>query len=136
MDRLYIPNFSVVLPGTEDSIWVYGGKGPTKAQARTSALMESIERYCSLSSTYSKNLIQGTYSQLTKVYNKVLHPDEVVERAWRNLVLTEQLRGRRQVTGLLSSMFAVSDRLHRTIYNVENAENLPGKVIRLEGGKL
>ena len=79
MDRLYIPNYSVVLPGTEDSIWVYGGKGPTKIQARTSALMESIERYCSLSSTYSENLIQGTYSQLTKIYNKVLHPDEVVE---------------------------------------------------------
>lgn len=79
MDRLFIPNYSVVLPGTEDSIWVYGGKGPTKIQARTSALMESIERYCSLSSTYSGNLIQGTYSQLTKMYNKVLHPDEVVE---------------------------------------------------------
>jgi Zn-dependent metalloprotease len=57
------------------------------------------------------------------------------ERAWRNLILTEQLRGRRQVTGLLSSMFAVSDTLHRTIYNAENAENLPGKVVRLEGGK-
>ena len=32
-------------------------------------------------------------------------------------------------------MFAVSDRLHRTIYNAGNAENLPGKVTRLEGGK-
>ena len=32
-------------------------------------------------------------------------------------------------------MFAVSDRLHRTIYNAGNAENLPGKVARLEGGK-
>ena len=36
-------------------------------------------------------------------------------RAWKNLVLTEQLRGRRQVTGLMSSMFAVSDKLYRTI---------------------
>ena len=26
MDRLKIPNFSSVLPGTEDYIWVYGGK--------------------------------------------------------------------------------------------------------------
>jgi thioglycine synthase len=79
MDRLYIPNYSTVLPGTEDSIWVYGGKGPTKMHARASALMESIERYCSFPSTYSKSLILGTYLQLSKVYNKVLHPDEVVE---------------------------------------------------------
>jgi YcaO-like protein with predicted kinase domain len=79
MDRLYIPNYSIVLPGTEDSIWVYGGKGPTKMHARTSALMESIERYCSFPSVYSKRLIQGTYIQLSKIYNKVLHPDEVVE---------------------------------------------------------
>jgi thioglycine synthase len=79
MDRLYIPNYSTVIPGTEDSIWVYGGKGPTKMHARASALMESIERYCSFPSTYSKCLIQGTYMQLSKVYNKVLHPDEVVE---------------------------------------------------------
>ena len=79
MDRLYIPNYSTVLPGTEDSIWVYGGKGPTKMHARASALMESIERYCSFPSTYSKSLIQGTYIELSKTYNKVLHPDEVVE---------------------------------------------------------
>jgi thioglycine synthase len=79
MDKLYIPNYTVVLPGTEDSIWVYSGKGPTRAQAKASALMESIERYSSLSSTCSKNFIQGTYLQLSKSYNKVLHPDEVVE---------------------------------------------------------
>jgi len=79
LDRLYIPNYSTVLPGTEDSIWVYGGKGPTKMHARASALMESIERYCSLPSNYSKSFIQGTYLQLSKIYNKVLHPDEVVE---------------------------------------------------------
>jgi ribosomal protein S12 methylthiotransferase accessory factor len=78
LDRLYIPNYCSVLPGTEDSIWVYGGKGPTKIHAKVSALMESIERYCSLSSTWSKSIISGSYSQLSKKY-KVLHPDEVVE---------------------------------------------------------
>jgi hypothetical protein len=31
------------------------------------------------------------------------------EHAWNNLILTEQLRGRRLVTGLISSMFSVSD---------------------------
>lgn len=79
MDKLFIPNFSSFLPGTEDSIWVYSGKGITKIDAKASALMESIERYCSLYSTYSKSFIQGTYSQLSKIYSKVLHPDEVVE---------------------------------------------------------
>lgn len=78
LDRLYIPNYCSVLPGTEDSIWVYSGKGPTKIHAEVSALMESIERYCSLSSTWSKSLISGSYSELSETY-KVLHPDEVVE---------------------------------------------------------
>ena len=51
MDKLYIPNYSAILPNTEDSIWVYSGKGTTKKHAKASALMESIERYCSLPST-------------------------------------------------------------------------------------
>jgi ribosomal protein S12 methylthiotransferase accessory factor len=79
MDKLYIPNYSIFLPGTQDSIWVYSGKGSTKMQAKASGLMESIERFCSLSSNYSKNFIRGTYSELSKTYSKVLHPDEVVE---------------------------------------------------------
>ena len=47
MDILRIPNFSALLPGTEDYIWVYSGKGATKLDAKASALMESIERYAS-----------------------------------------------------------------------------------------
>lgn len=79
MDKLYIPNYSVFLPGTQDSIWVYSGKGPTKMQAKASGLMESIERFCSLSRNYLGNYIKGTYYEMTKTYKKVLHPDEVVE---------------------------------------------------------
>jgi ribosomal protein S12 methylthiotransferase accessory factor YcaO len=79
MDRLYIPNYSTILPGTEDSIWVYSGKGTTKSHAKASALMEAIERHSSLSSTYPRTFIQGSYLQLSKSYNKVLHPAEVVE---------------------------------------------------------
>ena len=79
MDKLYIPNFSIFLPGTEDSIWVYGGKGSSKMQAKASGLMESVERFCSLSNNYSQKYIRGTYSQLAKTYHKVIHPDEVVE---------------------------------------------------------
>jgi ribosomal protein S12 methylthiotransferase accessory factor YcaO len=79
MDRLYIPNYSAILPGTEDIIWVYSGKGPTKLNARAGALMEAIERYSSLPSTYPRAFIRGSYLELSKSYNKVLHPDEVVE---------------------------------------------------------
>jgi Zn-dependent metalloprotease len=57
------------------------------------------------------------------------------EQAWKNLILTEQLRGRRLVTGLMSSMFSVSDKLHRTIFDAHNSENLPGTVVRYENGR-
>jgi thioglycine synthase len=79
MDRLYVPNYSAVLPGTEDSIWVYSGKGITNSDAKASAIMEAIERYSSLSSTHTRNFIQGSYLEVSKSYNTVLHPDEVVE---------------------------------------------------------
>ncbi|HVX03178.1 MAG TPA: YcaO-like family protein [Nitrososphaera sp.] len=79
MDVLGIPNYSAVLPGTEDYIWVYSGKGPTKEHAMASALMESIERYSSLpSSGGQRNFIRASYSELSRSH-KVLHPDEIVE---------------------------------------------------------
>jgi thioglycine synthase len=78
MDILGIPNFSAVLPGTEDYIWVYSGKGPTRLDAKASALMESIERYCSLPSNNKKRMIQGSYKDVSKV-SKILHPSNVVE---------------------------------------------------------
>ncbi len=57
------------------------------------------------------------------------------EQAWKNLVMTEQLRGRRLVTGLMSSMFSVSNKLERTIFDAKNSENLPGTLVRREGAK-
>jgi Zn-dependent metalloprotease len=57
------------------------------------------------------------------------------QRAWKNLILTEQLRGRRLVTGLMSSMFSVSNTLNRTIFDAEHGENLPGTLVRHEGGR-
>jgi Zn-dependent metalloprotease len=61
--------------------------------------------------------------------------DKQKKLAWKNLILTEQLRGRRMVTGLMSSMFSVSDKLYRSIYNAEHKEDLPGVLIRSEGGR-
>jgi thioglycine synthase len=78
MDKLTIPNYSAVLPGTEDYIWVYSGKGPTKLHARASALMECIERYSSLPSSTRRDFVHGSYDQLSESF-AVLHPDEVVE---------------------------------------------------------
>jgi ribosomal protein S12 methylthiotransferase accessory factor len=82
LDILRIPNYSAVLPGTEDYIWVYSGKGPTRAHARASALMECIERYSSLPSVSSKDrIVRASYEQMTKKYDKdkVLHIDDLIE---------------------------------------------------------
>jgi len=57
------------------------------------------------------------------------------EQAWKNLIMTEQLRGRRSITGLMSSMFSVSNKLNRTIFDAENKESLPGTLVRHEGGR-
>jgi ribosomal protein S12 methylthiotransferase accessory factor len=78
MDVLRIPNYSVVLPGTEDYIWVYSGKGVTKLHAKASALMEAVERFSALPSSGYKKFISGTYEKLSKNYD-VLHPSDVVE---------------------------------------------------------
>jgi thioglycine synthase len=78
MDVLRIPNYSAVLPGTEDYIWVYSGKGPTREHAMASALMESIERYSSLPAGGPRNLTRASFSELSRKY-EVLHPDEIVE---------------------------------------------------------
>jgi thioglycine synthase len=95
MDKLAIPNYSAVLPGTKDYIWVYSGKGTTKAHAKASALMECIERYCSLPNSTERSFIQGSYDQLSQRYN-VLHPDEVVEPInfqYRNYMTMDFLPG-------------------------------------------
>src|SRR5918995_4917079 len=79
MDRLGIPNYSAVLPGTEDYIWVYSGKGTNRQNAKASALMESIERYCSLpSGNNGRRYIRGTAKELSKSYI-VIHPDDMIE---------------------------------------------------------
>jgi len=95
MDVLRIPNYSAVLPGTEDYIWVYSGKGPTKQHAMASALMESIERYSSLPSGGPRKFIRSSYSDLVQKH-KVLHPDEIVEPMrfeYRNDMLMDWLPG-------------------------------------------
>jgi ribosomal protein S12 methylthiotransferase accessory factor len=95
MDVLRIPNYSAVLPGTEDYIWVYSGKGPTKEHAMASALMESIERYSSLPSGGFRKFTRSSYTELSKT-GKVLHPDRLVEPVrfqYRDDMLMDWLSG-------------------------------------------
>ncbi len=84
MDALGIPNYSAVLPGTEDYIWVYSGKGPTHDHAKASALMESVERYSSLPSGAPRKFVRTSFERLHasdggRDCAKALHPDDVVE---------------------------------------------------------
>jgi len=81
LDVLRIPNYSVVLPGSIDNIWVYSGKGPTHKHAKASALMESIERYSALASNFKGMMVEGSMYDMVKRYGRehVLHVDDVVE---------------------------------------------------------
>jgi ribosomal protein S12 methylthiotransferase accessory factor YcaO len=101
MDILRVPNYSAILPGTEDYIWVYSGKGPTKTHAKVSALMESIERYSALPSGAPRNFTQGSYDQLSST-SRVLHPDEIMEPLrflYRNDMIMDFLPGLDLFTG-------------------------------------
>ncbi len=83
LDVLRIPNYSVVLPGSIDNIWVYSGKGPTHKHAKVSALMESIERYSALASNfnYYNRRVSSSMNTMIKKYGRdnVIHVDDVVE---------------------------------------------------------
>lgn len=45
LDRIGIPVFNAVVPRSQDLISVYNGKGDTPLDARTSAVMEAVERH-------------------------------------------------------------------------------------------
>ncbi|MCI0563612.1 MAG: YcaO-like family protein [Nitrososphaera sp.] len=95
MDVLRIPNYSAVLPGSEDYIWVYSGKGPTREHAMASALMESIERISSLPAGGPRKFVRASYTDMSKDHN-VLHPDAIVEPVrfdYRNDMLMDWLAG-------------------------------------------
>lgn len=115
MDALRIPNYSAVLPGTEDYIWVYSGKGPTREHAKASALMESIERYSSLPSGGPRDMVRASFSELSKGH-QVLHPDEIVEPVrfeYRNDMLMDFIAGHDIANGGREVMVPASIALFR-----------------------
>jgi Zn-dependent metalloprotease len=88
---------------------------------RKSQFLNHCNQFCTIIPEYmNKNIVEKG-------------SEEQKLRSWKNLILTEQLRGRRMVTGLMSSMFSVSNKLNRTIFDAENKEELPGAMISYEG---
>ncbi len=72
LDRIGIPVYSAVVPKSDDTITVYNGKGVSSLDAKTGALMESIERQTAL---YSEiEVVEGSYSELRVGRCPVLHP--------------------------------------------------------------
>jgi ribosomal protein S12 methylthiotransferase accessory factor len=72
LDRIGIPVYSAVVPKSDDTITVYNGKGFSALDAKTGALMESIERQTAL---YSKiEVVEGGYAWLREGGCPVLHP--------------------------------------------------------------
>lgn len=56
------------------------------------------------------------------------------EWAFQNLTLSEQLRGRRQAVGGFPSLLATpAGEKRRTLYDAQNSQRLPGKLVRGEG---
>ncbi len=58
------------------------------------------------------------------------------ERAWSTLTDSEQHRGRRRVLAALAPLaLAAAGTKRRTIYDAGNSYNLPGRLVRSEGGR-
>jgi ribosomal protein S12 methylthiotransferase accessory factor len=73
LDRVGIPVFSAVVPKSDDTITVYNGKGHSALDARTGALMESIERQTALDSDIE--IVVGSYEQLRRRTPPAIDPE-------------------------------------------------------------
>lgn len=81
LDRIGIPVYTSIRPNAKKgAISVYNGKGVTKREAKTSAIMEAIERY----SAEYRNQISLKTDSYTSFDEKALKPD--------NLILPRQIR--------------------------------------------
>jgi len=72
LDRIGIPVFAAVVPKSDDTITVYNGKGFLPLDARTGALMESIERQTALNSDVET--ITASYNQLRHSGTQAIDP--------------------------------------------------------------
>ena len=66
------------------------------------------------------------------ILKKLAESDEHRDRALHTIALTERARGRRSILGAQHTGVSAG-MLRRTIYDEQNGENLPGKLVRSEG---
>jgi ribosomal protein S12 methylthiotransferase accessory factor YcaO len=74
LDRTGVPTASAVKPGTSDVIWVYSGKGLSRSRARAVAVMECLERNCSLWPERDENTVVATAQELAEATNRPIWP--------------------------------------------------------------
>lgn len=75
LDRIGIPVFNAIAPQSHDLISVYNGKGATPLDAKTSAVMEAIERHSAWLPMRPHTV--ASYAELAERTEPVLDPREV-----------------------------------------------------------
>jgi ribosomal protein S12 methylthiotransferase accessory factor len=74
LDRIGIPVYNAISPRSNDIISVYNGKGATPIDAKTSAVMEAIERFSSWLPVRPAAI--ASYEELVAEGRTVMHPSE------------------------------------------------------------
>ncbi len=74
LDRIGIPVYNAISPRSNDIISVYNGKGARPIDAKTSAVMEALERF-SAWLPFRPDVI-ATYEELVAAGDVVMHPSE------------------------------------------------------------
>jgi ribosomal protein S12 methylthiotransferase accessory factor len=77
LDRIGIPVYNAISPRSNDIISVYNGKGLTAIDAKTSAVMEGIERFSAWLPRRPDAI--ATYDELVAQGRSVMHPGEYVD---------------------------------------------------------
>lgn len=76
LDRIGIPVYNAISPRSNDIISVYNGKGLTATDAKTSAVMEGIERFSAW--LPRRPDVIASYDELVDQGRSVMHPSEHV----------------------------------------------------------
>lgn len=72
LDRIGIPVYNAISPASNDMISVYNGKGATALDAKTSAIMEAVERFAA-ALPFAPDEV-GSYPELAAAGHSILDP--------------------------------------------------------------
>nr|BAN83923.1 hypothetical protein [Streptomyces olivoviridis]BBI93408.1 YcaO-like family protein [Streptomyces olivoviridis] len=79
LDRIGIPVYNAIVPKSSDLISVYNGKGASHLDAKTSAVMEAVERFAAWQPRTPD--VVGSVDDLRRDGIRVVHPDSInIER--------------------------------------------------------